>query len=113
MRASKRPVNSGVVFRDWGFRLWVLDALHDQGLFKAQFLAAAKATEFTPPHGEIVYTALTSEWDGEDDLFEVKSLIDIKHLPNVVDLTLMACISQTLKLDPLVKVPNLSVFIDG
>ena len=130
---------SGATFRDWGFRLVVLETLHDLGHFHEEFdrarELAADAEEFTisAPARKIldaidltpallaeitsisldvgeVQHVLTSEWDGEDDLFEVKRVDDVALLPNLDTVTVISNIAMGTDLSPIAKVPTLESF---
>jgi hypothetical protein len=130
---------SGATFRDWGFRLVVLETLHDLGHFHDEFdrarELAADAEEFTisAPARKIldaiqltpallaeitaisldvgeVQHVLTSEWDGEDDLFEVKRVDDVAFLPNLTTVTVISNIAMGTDLSPIAKVPTLDSF---
>ena len=130
---------SGATFRDWGFRLVVLETLHDLGHFHEEFdrarELAADAEEFTisAPARKIldaiqltpallaeitaisldvgeVQHVLTSEWDGEDDLFEVKRVDDVAFLPNLTTVTVISNIAMGTDLSPIAKVPTLESF---
>ena len=39
--------------------------------------------EMKPDGGDEIYGQLIPFWDGEDDQFDVESVEDIKHLPNL------------------------------
>ncbi len=138
--AKKKGADTGgVTFRDWGFRLVVLETLYDLGHFHDEFERAgelaADAEEYTvsKPARDVldaialtpellatitaisldvgaVQHVLTSEWDGEDDLFEVKRVEDAALLPNLEEITVISNIAQGTNLAPLAKVPKLRSF---
>jgi len=130
---------TGAKFRDWGFRLVVLETLHDLGHFREEFERArelaADAEEFTvsAPARKVldaialtpallaeittlsldvgqVQHVLTSEWDGEDDLFEVKRVDDVALLPNLATVSVICNIAIGTDLSPIAKMPKLRSF---
>jgi hypothetical protein len=131
---------SGVTFKDWGFRLAVIEALHESGKLKAEMKRAANAAADAEPYevsaaaraildaiplttellskvrslttdgGSEVYHCLTSEWDGEDDLFDIRSLEDLVHLPKIEELTLISMCARGVDLSPVTKASSLKQF---
>ena len=106
------PDETPITFRDWGFRLVVLEALHEMGelgdAFSRAKEAAADADENTVSEsakaildaipltpstlakveklaidiGE-VHHSVTSSWDGEGDELDVGCVADVALLPNL------------------------------
>lgn len=53
----------------------------------------ATVTSLSPDGGDLAYLYAMSEWDGEDDQFEIKSIEGIEHLVNLEEFTPLAMIT--------------------
>lgn len=51
---------------------------------------AAKVTELVWDGGNDIFHDVVFQWDGEDDYFDVKTVIDALQLPNLESVTLMS-----------------------
>ena len=49
---------------------------------------AAKVTEIYQDGGNEIYMNTAPQWDGEDDVFNIRSFEDLKHFPNLKKMTL-------------------------
>lgn len=49
---------------------------------------AAKVTEIYQDGGNEIYMNIAPQWDGEDDVFNIRSFEDLKHFPNLKKMTL-------------------------
>ena len=49
----------------------------------------ANITELESDGGDEIYLQITPFWDGEDDVYDVKSAVDVKLLPNLKKATLL------------------------
>lgn len=136
---ESRADETQVTFRDWGFRLVVLEALHELGelgdAFERAKEAASDAEENTVSEaakkildavpltpstlakveklainlGE-VHHSVTSFWDGEGDELDVASVADIALLPNLREVSVVCMLAYKTSLEPIAKLPNLKRF---
>jgi hypothetical protein len=139
-KKSAAKAGGGVTFADWGFRLAVIEALYEAGKLKREMARAQKAAADAEPYtvsaaaraildavpltpellshvkaittdgGCQVYAALTSEWDGEDELFDIQSLKDLANLPDLQELTLISMLARGVDVSPVAKVASLKRF---
>ncbi len=133
------PDETPITFRDWGFRLVVLEALHEMGelgdAFSRAKEAAADADENTVSEsakaildaipltpstlakveklainiGE-VHHSVTSSWDGEGDELDVGCVADVALLPNLREVSVVCMLAYKTSLEPIAEVPNLKRF---
>lgn len=136
-RTTKPAVQKGgVVFKDRGFRLAVINCLLEDHFQDAIDAAEAKAeevedyktdpvieaavngfvitpemlaevTSLSPDGGDEIYDALVPVWDGEDDRFDIGSLEDVALLPNLEKVSLYAMVKKGIDLGPLANAPKL------
>ncbi len=73
----------------------------------------ATITHFNPDGGDDIYQKIIVNWDGEDDLFNIKSLEDVQFLPNLVSYEPSALVDSIIDFSPLlacVKLEQITVF---
>lgn len=120
-REGSTVVASG--FADLHFKLSVVSALMDAGHYTSEIEAIAQAAEgaeayrpiaevmayvasldipkkrlaeitsLQPDGGDLIYQAATTEWDGEDDIFEITSIQGIDGLVNLTSFAPIAMIT--------------------
>lgn len=73
----------------------------------------ANITHFNPDGGDEIYPNMIANWDGEDDLFDIKSLEDVQYLPNLVSYVPAALVDSNIDFSPLLsceKLEQIAVF---
>ncbi|WP_309609362.1 WGR domain-containing protein, partial [Flavobacterium sp.] len=68
----------------------------------------ASITSFCPDGGDEVYGILIANWDGEDQIFDIQSLNDIKYLSNLIEFAPSAMIISNIDLSPLLQCEKLA-----
>ena len=117
-----KPAGSG--FADLHFKLSVVSALMEEGHYVDEIDAAAEGAEdpeayrpiaevmayverlaipkellatvtsLQPDGGDLIYQAATTEWDGEDEIFDITSIEGIDALANLESFAPIAMITQ-------------------
>ena len=73
----------------------------------------ASITSFCPDGGDDIYGIIIANWDGEDEIFDIQSLIDVKYLSNLTEFAPSAMIISNIDLNPLLQCEKLaSITID-
>ena len=67
----------------------------------------ASITDFCPDGGDDIYGIMVANWDGEDEIFDIQSLEDMKYLSNLEGFAPSAMISSDLDLSPLLECEKL------
>lgn len=73
----------------------------------------ASITHFNPDGGDEIYLKIIANWDGEDHIFDIKSLEDVQYLPNFNSFDPVALIDPAIDLSPLLsceKLEQITVF---
>jgi len=79
--------------------------------FTPQMLASI--THFNPDGGDDIYLKLIANWDGEDDIFDIKSLEDVQYLHNLVSYEPVALVDSNIDFSPMLsceKLEQITVF---
>lgn len=136
--APKPAQIAGIAFKSPAFRLTVINELLDLGHFADGFEEAqenadeveeyeidARVQKFVdeialteelleqvvkiaPDGGDEIYAGLVPVWDGEDDLFDIETLEDLRLLPNLERVSLYSMVSEGIDLTPLRDVATLT-----
>jgi uncharacterized protein DUF6892 len=136
--AAKPAKTAGIAFKSPAFRLTVINELLDLGHFADGFEEAqenadeveeyeidarvqkfvdeivlteellAQVVKIAPDGGDEIYAGLVPVWDGEDDLFDIETLEDVRLLPNLERVSLYCLVSEGIDLTPLRDVPTLT-----
>lgn len=136
--APKPAQIAGIAFKSPAFRLTVINELLDLGHFADGFEEAqenadeveeyeidarvqkfvdeialteellGQVVKIAPDGGDEIYAGLVPVWDGEDDLFDIETLEDLRLLPNLERVSLYSMVSEGIDLTPLRDVATLT-----